>query len=195
VTRERVVTAAVETFARQGLAGASLRDIARRARIRVSSLYHYFPSKESLYAEVQERAHAQIRDIMLAVMAENLELRGIAGAAIGRLFDFFRANRAYAQLGFRSCLDGEPRFGGDQRISGRWLGFTEGVLKPAQARGLLKGVDPALFMVTMDAVVHWHVVNEGVYRSLLGPGLDAAEATRRAREHVIQVGLRTLGLE
>ena len=78
MTRERIVAAAVETFARQGLAGASVRDIARQARIRVSSLYHYFPSKEALYAEVQERAHAHIRDIMLSVMAENLDLRAQA---------------------------------------------------------------------------------------------------------------------
>ena len=53
--------AAVATFARQGLAGTSVRDIARLARIRVSSLYHYFPSKEALYGEVQERVHSQVR--------------------------------------------------------------------------------------------------------------------------------------
>ena len=48
-TRERVLAAAVATFARQGLAGTSVRDIARQARIRVSTLYHYFRSKEALY--------------------------------------------------------------------------------------------------------------------------------------------------
>ena len=47
-TRERVLVAAVETFARTGLAGTSVRDIAKRARIRVSTLYHYFESKEAL---------------------------------------------------------------------------------------------------------------------------------------------------
>jgi AcrR family transcriptional regulator len=195
VTRERVVVAAVETFARQGLAGASVRDIARRARIRVSSLYHYFPSKEALYEEVQERAHAQIREIMLSVVAKDLDLRATAREGIGRLFDFFVANRAYAQLGFRSCLDGDPRSWGDPRIASRWLGFTEGLLKPAQTRGELKGIDPALFMITLDAVVHWHAVNDGVYRRILGTGLDDADVMRRTREHVVQVGLRTLGLD
>ena len=66
-TRERVLVAAVETFARTGLAGTSVRDIAKRARIRVSTLYHYYPSKEALYHAVQERVHEQVRELVLRV--------------------------------------------------------------------------------------------------------------------------------
>jgi AcrR family transcriptional regulator len=47
-TRARIVAVALDTFARRGLLGTSVRDIAQRARIRVSTLYHYFPSKGAL---------------------------------------------------------------------------------------------------------------------------------------------------
>ena len=50
-------------------------------------------------------------------------------------------------------------------------------------------------MVTIDALVHWHIVNDGLYRQLLGHGLDDPELAARVREHVIAVALRTLGLE
>jgi len=50
-------------------------------------------------------------------------------------------------------------------------------------------------MVTVDGLVHWHLANDGFYRTVLGRGLDDPEVVRRAREHVIQVVLRTMGLE
>ena len=50
-------------------------------------------------------------------------------------------------------------------------------------------------MVTIDGLVHWHIVNDGLYRQLLGKGLDDPELARRVREHVTTVALRTLGLE
>ena len=59
----------------------------------------------------------------------------------------------------------------------------------------MKEIDPVLFMVTIDALVHWHIVNDGLYRQLLGHGLDDPELAARVREHVIAVALRTLGLE
>src|SRR5690242_8434572 len=106
VTRERVLATALDTFAREGFAGASMRDIAKRARIRVSSLYHYFPSKEALYAAVLARLQDEMRDVTFGVMSKGHDLRGMAREVIGRLFDFLLANRAYVRLGFRHRLDG-----------------------------------------------------------------------------------------
>lgn len=194
-TRERVMGAAVAIFARQGLAGTSVRDIARQARIRVSTLYHYFESKEALYREVQERAHAQIRDLVVTTLGQGLDLRETTRAAVGALFDFYLANRSYLQLGYRTALESPARFEADRRIADRWLGLLEGVLKPAEGRGEIKDVDPVLFMVSIDGLVHWHIVNDALYRQLAGCGLDDPALAARVRDHIITVALRTLGLE
>ena len=194
-TRERVVAAAVATFASRGLAGTSVRDIARQARIRVSTLYHYFRSKEALYREVQERVNAEVRELVVSALSQGRDLRETTRAAVGALFDLFLSNRAIMQLGYRTALEGPSRFGAERGIADRWLGLLEGVLRPAEGRGEVKGVDPVLFMVTIDALVHWHILNEGLYRQLLGTGLDDAALAARVREHVIAVALRTLGLD
>jgi AcrR family transcriptional regulator len=190
-----VLAAAVEIFARDGPAGSSVRDIARHARIRVSTLYHYFPSKEALYQEVQARADTHIRAIMLEVMALRLDLRATTREALGRLFDFFLANHAYAQLGHRQLLDGEMAHEPTRQIAHRWLGFAEGVLKPAEVQGGIRDVDLVPFMLTIDALLHWHVVGDAVYRRLLGKGLEDPAIAARVREHVIQMVLRALGLD
>ena len=194
-TRERVLAAAVATFAERGLAGTSVRDIARQARIRVSTLYHYFPSKEALYQEVQERVQGQVRALVLSALGSGGDLRETTTAAIGALFDLFLANRAYVQLGCRTTLEHPLPVVDDRRIAERWVGLIEGMLESARARGEVKGIDPVLFMISIDALVHWHIVNDELYRRLAGPGLDAAEAARRMRDHVVRVALRALGLD
>ena len=193
-TRERVLTAAVETFARTGLAGTSVRDIAKQARIRVSTLYHYFPSKEALYHAVQERVHGQVRELVVAALGRGRDFRETAATAIAELFDFFLHNRAYVQLGLRTALEGRPGTLADERITERWLGFLEGTLRPPQVRGEVRDIDPVLLMLTVDALVHWHIVADGLFKRLLGKSLDDATFARRVREHVTEVAMRTLGL-
>jgi len=194
-TRERVLRAAVEIFAREGLAGTSVRDVAHKARIRVSTLYHYFPSKAELYREVQNRVQHEVRELVISALGEGQNLRDGVGAAIGALFDFFHEHRAYLELGYRAVTEPPVRSAVEERFSERWLGLVEGVLKPAEARGEVRGVDLRLFMITVDALVHWHLLNAALYQRLVGGRLDDPAAVARSREHVTQVALRVLGLE
>lgn len=52
---EQIIKVATEHFARRGVVGASMRDIAREAGITRALLYHYFPGKEALAATVTRR--------------------------------------------------------------------------------------------------------------------------------------------
>jgi hypothetical protein len=71
----------------------------------------------------------------------------------------------------------------------------EGLMKPAELQGTMKAVEPALFLLTVDGLLHWHLASEAYYRLFLGAGLDDAEAAGRVREHVIQMVLRSVGLD
>ncbi len=184
---------ALETFAEHGFAGCSMRDVARKARIRVSSLYHYFASKEALFQEILDKMSDEMREIVLSVMSKGLDLRELTRESTGKFFDFFLANPAYVRLGLQNRANGETPI--DRSIINRWLGLMDGLMKPAEIQGTLKAVDPVCLMVTIDGLVHWHLANDHFYRSILGRGLDDPEILRRAREHVIQVVLRTVGLE
>ena len=50
--REEVLEAALELVAEHGVTGASLRMLAKRLGMSQPSLYHYFPSKDALIAEI-----------------------------------------------------------------------------------------------------------------------------------------------
>ena len=57
-TRRRILDAAEGLFAERGYAGATTRDIARRAGIQKRMLFYYFARKETLYRAVLERVIA-----------------------------------------------------------------------------------------------------------------------------------------
>ena len=193
-TRARILRAALESFAERGLAGSSVRDIAKAASIRVSTLYPYFSSKDALYREVQEGVHQELGEIAVAEMGRGLGLADLTRAIVGRTFDYFLENRACLQLWCRAAV--EPSLTDHDSSDRRrhWLAFIEGTLGPARERGDVKEVDPVQLMITVDALVHWHVVSESVYRELLGRDFGDADLVARTREHVISVALRSLGL-
>lgn len=54
-TRQRLMDVALELFATQGFAGASMRALARAAGLRESSIYNHFAGKDELYQAVLEQ--------------------------------------------------------------------------------------------------------------------------------------------
>jgi AcrR family transcriptional regulator len=59
-TRQAIYEAALDAFAENGYAGASLRDIARRVGIEVASLYNHIDSKEELLFRIIETTSDEI---------------------------------------------------------------------------------------------------------------------------------------
>lgn len=59
-TRERLLAAAAEVFATRGYRGATMREIADRARANLASAHYHFGSKENLYLEVSSRQFEEI---------------------------------------------------------------------------------------------------------------------------------------
>lgn len=88
-TRERILDAAERTFAERGGAdGASMRDLAAAAGVRLSQLSYYFGSKEALYRAVFARradALALTRGTALneAMTAPAPDIRAVVEAFIG----------------------------------------------------------------------------------------------------------------
>lgn len=192
-THDRIIDAAVKIFAERGYGSTSVRDIAERARIRVSTLYHYFRSKDEMYAEVQRRVDVSVRDIVASCLNEDLEFRDLVQRLIEKLFEFLVAHPDEARLAFEGSLSRIAS--GDPGVTREWVGLAEGVLRPVAARGRLKEIDPALFVVSMDGLLHWHVVNEAAYRRNGGRDLSDAETAERVKRHIVQMTLRGLGIE
>jgi hypothetical protein len=134
-----------------------------------------------------------LRDIIVSCLDQNLEIKELVRLVVERLFDFLREHRDESRLAFESVLG---RAGGWRRPSAsHWVDLAEGVVRPAAARGATREIDPALFIISVDAILHWHVVNEEAYRRILGSDLGDDETAARAKRHIAQLILRGIGVE
>src|SRR4051812_31997157 len=70
--RERIVQAALALFAEKGVPDTRLSEVARKAGLDQPLINYYFPTLESLYAEVVARVLADLKDwvLRLGVMPE-----------------------------------------------------------------------------------------------------------------------------
>lgn len=108
-TREVLLDAALAGFSRDGFAGTSIRDLARAAGIRESSVYKHFNSKQAIFDALVERADqrmAQAASQLGATMSSAAQAadtyRGISEDALADmargLFDFVVHDPQFAQL-------------------------------------------------------------------------------------------------
>jgi AcrR family transcriptional regulator len=54
--RDQILTAAAKVFSRKGLAAAKITEVATQAGVSHGLVYHYFPSKEDLFAALLDQA-------------------------------------------------------------------------------------------------------------------------------------------
>jgi AcrR family transcriptional regulator len=64
LTREKILEAAEVVFARRGLSGTRVREIAEAAGVNVATLYIYFPSKKDMYEAVLESGVRPLVELM-----------------------------------------------------------------------------------------------------------------------------------
>jgi AcrR family transcriptional regulator len=86
--REEVLDAALELISEHGVAGASLRMLARKLGMSQPSLYHYFPSKDALVAEIIDYSTGRMLGVgqELAFPKNIAELPSFAKRAVLELY-------------------------------------------------------------------------------------------------------------
>jgi AcrR family transcriptional regulator len=106
--RDAIVDAAWALVAEEGLAGLSLRDLARRAGITTPTVYSYFGSKNAIYDAMFARAATQFADVMAAPY-DCYDPRDLLVASARRFAEFCTSDPSRYQLLFQRSLPGfEP---------------------------------------------------------------------------------------
>jgi AcrR family transcriptional regulator len=101
--RDAIVDAAWALVGEQGLAGLSLRDLARQAGITTPTVYAYFESKNAIYDAMFGQAAAEFAETM-GNNYESENPRDLLVAVVRRFFEFCTSNTPRYQLLFQRTL-------------------------------------------------------------------------------------------
>lgn len=109
---------------------------------------------------------------------------------VDELFDFFLAHRGRVALNARAVL-GDGRSGRIALADRSWVRFIRETMEEHGLGG--RGLDPGLLLVTVEGVLHNHVLASHHYRRLFGRDASDPRIAARVKKHLQQVILALLG--
>ena len=184
-TRERILDAALEVFARKGYHRALVDDIVRASSTSKGAVYHHFPNKQAVFLALVDDFAARLAGaVAAAVGARQGALPKVEGALVAAL-STFAGNERLARLILLEAVSLGPVYRAKRsEVAGRFAALIRGYLDEAVADGSIPHLD------TRVATLAWlGAVNEIVTQWLHGEVPDLA-ATIPAFTRVL---LRSIG--
>lgn len=98
ITRENVLSAALQVFSQHGYSATRLEDIAKAAEVTRGAIYHHFGNKEELYIALVSERSAGINELAEELIAEGGTPKTVLRRLLVGLFKYVEANDEYRAL-------------------------------------------------------------------------------------------------
>ncbi len=162
-TRLRILAAAKAEFAKKGLGGARVDDIAARSKTNKRMMYHYFGNKEELFRLVIEEAYAGIRIAETKLELDKLDPVEALKANVAFVWRYYLHNPEFITLVNSENLHKARHIKASARIremSRPFVGRMQHLLDRGVAQGLFRpGIDPVQLNITIAAIGYYYLTN------------------------------------
>jgi AcrR family transcriptional regulator len=169
-TKEAILVAAEDRFARLGFEGTSLQQIGEAAGVARSTPAYFFRSKEALYDAVLARAVARAQETMARAYAESVEDQSAEDAVesyVGAFLDFLGHDQNFVRLIQREALADGSRVA---EFFGRSVDEAVVALRPAAEKA---GISPQRLVLDLAALCWYPFAHEHTLLPALG--IDARD--------------------
>lgn len=192
--RNNILTVARAEFARNGLSGARIDDIAAKTNTSKRMIYYYFGDKEGLYLRALESAYSEVR-----TGEAQLDLEGLAPSdALARLVEFTFDHHHQHEDFIRMVMIENIHHGQylDQSKVIRELNVTAiDYIARIYARGVSDGVfrpglDPIDLHWQISALCFFNVSNRATFSKIFGREFGAKEQLERLKQNSVDTMLR-----
>lgn len=162
-TKSRIMSAAKREFARHGLAGARVDEIAERAKANKRMIYHYFGSKEELFRLVLEDAYLDIRTAEQKLDLDNMPAIDALEKLVRFTWTYYLKNPEFITLVNSENLHRARHLKKSKlipEISRTFVGMMEGLLERGVKEGTFRpGLDPTQINITIAAIGYYYLTN------------------------------------
>jgi TetR/AcrR family transcriptional regulator len=195
-TREAILAAAQDEFARKGLSGGRVDAIARRSRANKRMIYHYFGDKQGLYLAVLERVYEGLRGSERTLELSDLEPEAAIKRLIEFNFDYCRTHPELISLINNENLHQARHLRRSKKVQDLHSPFVRligDILKRGAAKGVFRrGLDPVSLYVSIAALSFFYFSNNWTLSTIFGRPLGNEPACRRRRQDNVDVILRAI---
>jgi AcrR family transcriptional regulator len=192
-SRDKILDVAESLFAQRGFAGVGLREVAERAELSKSALFHHFRSKVHLYLEVLERVLERLELRLDAALrtghgaAEKLE------AWVDALVDGLAEQPTTARLLLRGLFEDDdfppetaPEFEAAERNLMRILAGFQQLVREGREQGVFREVSVAHTTQTIIGAAVYHFASGEFGEAVMGGPLFSAETVRQRKRELAE---------
>lgn len=162
-TQKRILAAAKQEFAKKGLGGARVDDIAERAKANKRMIYHYFDSKESLFQRVLEDAYVDIRTAEQKLELDHLDPKDALERLVRFTWKYYLDNPEFLTLVNSENLHKARHLKKSkvvQDTSRRLVAMVDTLLERGVKQGVFRdGIDPVQLNITIAAIGYYYFTN------------------------------------
>lgn len=195
-SRANILQAARTEFARSGLGGARVDQIAKMAGINKRMLYHYFGNKDDLFCAVLEANYAHKRDSEKALELEQEEPVEAIRKLIALTWDYYLKYPEFLTLLNSANLHQAKHLKKSTEIRKMHTPFVsmiKGVLDKGVSQKIFKkNVDPAQLYISIAGLSYFYLSNQYTLSAIFGRNLLAPAARKERLAHMTDVVLSYL---
>jgi TetR/AcrR family transcriptional regulator len=195
-TRNKLLTAARREFARSGLAGARVDEIAARAGVNKQLVYHYFGDKDALYLAVLEWVYEEIRAHELKLNLAGLPPRQAIKKLIESSFDHLALHPDFILLLNDENRSGARHVRGSRKLEAMHsplVSMVSTILKQGVREGAFRrGINPVHLYISIAGLSYFFFSNTPTLSAIFGKDLTTAAAKRARRKHVVDLVMQAL---
>lgn len=187
--RREILLAARTEFARHGLAGTRVRDIAARTQTSKRMIFYYFGDKEGLYRAVFERAYRDVREAEAKLNLDGLPPTEALRRLVEFTFDHHRANRDFIRLVMIENVHDGAHMRNIDSLSGTSTAVIEQIeriCEAGKAAGLFRqDVSPLALHWQISALSFFNVSNQATFSINFGDALFEEAGQLDLRKRVV----------
>jgi len=195
-TRAAILSAATQEFTANGLTGARVDAIAKRARVNKRMIYHYFDDKEGLYLAVLETTYQAIRAAEMDLHLTDRDPIGGMRELVLFTWRYFLDHPEFLSLLGTENLHKAAYLKRSDRIRelhSPLVGMISTLLERGEkARVFRAGVDPVELYVTIAALGFFYLSNRHTLSTIFARDLSAPKSIAARGEHIVDVVLSYL---
>jgi TetR/AcrR family transcriptional regulator len=185
-TARRILAAAEQQFAAQGMAGARTDEIAAAAHANKAMLYYYFGNKQRLHRAVLENLFRQLRKVVFAPAGRDVTPRDRLLNWVNGYFDFLATHPNYQRLVQREAMNATPRF--QWIVSEYFRPFHQHLsrlIEEGIAAREFRKVDPPQTVFTLLGMTAFYFAAAPGISKLMGRNLLSPQALEARRRHLL----------
>jgi AcrR family transcriptional regulator len=193
-TRRDIIEVATEEFARNGLSGSRIDEIAAKTKTSKRMIYYYFGDKERLYLAVLEAAYQRIRAIEAELDLEHLPPVEALKTLVEFTFDYQSTHEDFIRLVMIENIHHGAYLKKSKVVQDLNVTVIDAI-RDIYDRGRREGVfrddlDPIDIHFVISAPCFFNVSNRATFSNIFKRDMSAPEALKRRRASIVEMVLR-----